>query len=194
MTARSPPSSPPPRRPGAGRRGTPRYAAPDRRSGFPEWLESMSANAGTGCIEGRIRGVRGGKLNDSEFGSRMCGTGEMAKQIADLSSVSSPRSMVWTAGCRPTIACAFDRRETNRDSSGCFESDFCTSRERERAMKSKRSLALAAGRATPHLLPIFLLLGSADQILVRRRYGRFANVAFGDGGHRPEADQEDNRA
>ena len=35
-------------------------------------------------VEGRIRDARGGKLNDAEFGRRMCGTGEMARQIGEL--------------------------------------------------------------------------------------------------------------
>ena len=32
----------------------------------------------------RIRDARGGKLNDSDFGTRMCGTGEIAQQIGDM--------------------------------------------------------------------------------------------------------------
>jgi DNA repair photolyase len=35
-------------------------------------------------IEGRVRDMRGGKLNNPEFGKRMCGTGEMARQIGEL--------------------------------------------------------------------------------------------------------------
>ena len=35
-------------------------------------------------IEGRVRDMRGGKLNNPEFGKRMCGTGEMAHQIGEL--------------------------------------------------------------------------------------------------------------
>ena len=50
---------------------------------FREWLERTHSTR-LQRIEGRIRDTRGGKLNDSEFGARMCGTGEIAKQIADI--------------------------------------------------------------------------------------------------------------
>ena len=57
---------------------------------FREWLERERS----GCVarvEGRIRDARGGKLNDAEFGRRMCGTGEMARQIGDLFRVFARR-------------------------------------------------------------------------------------------------------
>ncbi len=47
---------------------------------FPEWLE-RTLPARVQKIEGRIRSVRGGKLNESAFGYRMRGTGEVAEQI-----------------------------------------------------------------------------------------------------------------
>ncbi len=50
---------------------------------FQEWLERNHSTQQT-RVEGRIRGVRSGKLNDPAFGTRMSGTGEMARQIADL--------------------------------------------------------------------------------------------------------------
>jgi DNA repair photolyase len=50
---------------------------------FQEWLARTQPDRRQ-RIEGRIRAARGGKLNDPEFGSRMSGTGEMARQIADL--------------------------------------------------------------------------------------------------------------
>lgn len=50
---------------------------------FQEWLERTHSTQQT-RVEGRIRGVRSGKLNDPAFGTRMSGTGEMARQIADL--------------------------------------------------------------------------------------------------------------
>jgi DNA repair photolyase len=50
---------------------------------FLEWLERTQPDR-AGRIEGRIREVRGGKLNDSEFGRRMRGTGELAEQIGSL--------------------------------------------------------------------------------------------------------------
>jgi DNA repair photolyase len=50
---------------------------------FREWLERTQPSR-LERIEGRIRDTRGGKLNNSEFGVRMCGTGEIAEQIGDM--------------------------------------------------------------------------------------------------------------
>jgi DNA repair photolyase len=50
---------------------------------FLEWLEREQPGRAK-KIEGRIRGMRGGKLNSTEFGDRMSGSGEMADQIANL--------------------------------------------------------------------------------------------------------------
>jgi DNA repair photolyase len=50
---------------------------------FREWLEREQPGRAE-RVEGRVRQTRGGKLNDPEFGRRMCGTGEMARQIGDL--------------------------------------------------------------------------------------------------------------
>jgi DNA repair photolyase len=50
---------------------------------FWEWLERTYPNR-FHRVRNRIRAVRGGKLNDSEFGTRMSGTGEISKRIADL--------------------------------------------------------------------------------------------------------------
>ncbi len=50
---------------------------------FREWLQ-RERPAQAGRVEGRIRDVRGGKLNDAQFGQRMCGTGELARQIGEL--------------------------------------------------------------------------------------------------------------
>jgi DNA repair photolyase len=50
---------------------------------FLEWLGRTQPTRAA-RIESRIRGVRGGKLNDPEFGTRMSGVGEMAQQIGDL--------------------------------------------------------------------------------------------------------------
>ena len=47
---------------------------------FREWLEREQP-ARLHRIEGRIREARGGRLNNSEWGTRMSGTGEMAEQI-----------------------------------------------------------------------------------------------------------------
>lgn len=50
---------------------------------FREWLERTLPSR-LQRIEGRIRDARGGKLNDSEFGTRMRGTGEVADQIGEM--------------------------------------------------------------------------------------------------------------
>ena len=50
---------------------------------FLEWLERCQPGRKE-KIEGRIRSMRGGKLNCAEFGDRMSGSGEMADQIARL--------------------------------------------------------------------------------------------------------------
>jgi DNA repair photolyase len=50
---------------------------------FREWLERTQPTR-MQRIEGRIRDARGGKLNDADFGTRMRGTGEMARQIGDM--------------------------------------------------------------------------------------------------------------
>lgn len=50
---------------------------------FWEWLERTYPNRFQ-RVQGRIKDVRGGKFNDSEFGTRMSGTGEISRRIADL--------------------------------------------------------------------------------------------------------------
>jgi DNA repair photolyase len=50
---------------------------------FLEWLEREQP-AKKDRIEARIRSVRDGKLNESQFGKRMRGAGEMAEQIRSL--------------------------------------------------------------------------------------------------------------
>lgn len=50
---------------------------------FREWLERERPEH-LERVEGRLRSIHGGKLNVSAFGERMCGTGEMAKQLGDL--------------------------------------------------------------------------------------------------------------
>ena len=50
---------------------------------FAAWLE-LHFPLKKEKVLARIRGVRGGKLNSAEFGSRMVGEGEYAEQIAGL--------------------------------------------------------------------------------------------------------------
>ncbi len=50
---------------------------------FHEWLTHERPSL-VQRVEGRIRGVRGGRLNDASFGTRMTSTGEMAEQIGAM--------------------------------------------------------------------------------------------------------------
>ena len=50
---------------------------------FWEWLERTYPNRFQ-RVRRRIQAVRGGKFNDSQFGTRMSGTGEISKRISDL--------------------------------------------------------------------------------------------------------------
>ncbi len=50
---------------------------------FLDWLTREQPNR-VQKVEGRVRDMRGGKLNDAEFGKRMSGNGEMARQIDEL--------------------------------------------------------------------------------------------------------------
>jgi DNA repair photolyase len=53
---------------------------------FLEWLAREQPGRAA-KVEGRVRGMRSGKLNEAKFGKRMSGTGEMAGQIAALFKV-----------------------------------------------------------------------------------------------------------
>jgi DNA repair photolyase len=57
---------------------------------FREWLEREQTGRAS-RIEGRIRDTRGGKLSDAAFGKRMCGSGEVARQIGDLFELFAKR-------------------------------------------------------------------------------------------------------
>jgi len=57
---------------------------------FLDWLDRTRAEM-KGRIEGRIREVRGGKLNVSRFGERMSGTGLVANQIRRVFDVFARR-------------------------------------------------------------------------------------------------------
>jgi DNA repair photolyase len=57
---------------------------------FVAWLETHFPDRKEKILA-RIRSMRGGKLNSSEFGSRMCGEGPVAEQIRQLFRVSCRR-------------------------------------------------------------------------------------------------------
>ncbi len=54
---------------------------------FEEWLGRHFPDRKSKVL-GRIRGIRGGKLNDPRFGSRMRGEGEYAEQLRGLFSIT----------------------------------------------------------------------------------------------------------
>jgi hypothetical protein len=85
--------------PGTGRPRLPLTVAPV----FREWLQREQP-ARLSRIEGRIRDARGGKLNDAEFGRRMRGTGEMARQIGQLFRLFARRHGL--AGDLPPYDCS----------------------------------------------------------------------------------------
>ena len=58
---------------------------------FTSWLERFFPDRKE-LILGRIREMRGGKLNESDFATRMRGDGIVAEQIAQLFTVSSARA------------------------------------------------------------------------------------------------------
>jgi len=76
---------------------------------FQEWLE-RNVPEKKDKILGRIRAIRGGKLNDPRFGSRMRGQGIFAEQIAQMFRVARRKAGFPEAGPELSIA-AFRRPE-----------------------------------------------------------------------------------
>jgi DNA repair photolyase len=74
---------------------------------FEEWL-SMHRPLRKDKILNHIRSIRGGRLNDPNFGSRMQGSGPYAEQIAGLFEVSCRRAGLNTS--RPKLSAAAFRR------------------------------------------------------------------------------------
>jgi DNA repair photolyase len=58
---------------------------------FSAWLDRFEPGK-KALILGRVAELRGGKLNDATFGSRMRGTGPLADQIARLLEVAKRRA------------------------------------------------------------------------------------------------------
>lgn len=58
---------------------------------FEAWLEEHLPGQKSKVLN-RIRSIRGGKLNDPDFGSRMKGEGAFARQIRDLFEIACKRS------------------------------------------------------------------------------------------------------
>jgi len=74
---------------------------------FEQWLES-NAPEKKEKILGRIRAIRGGKLNDPRFGSRMRGEGIFAEQIAQMFHVARRKAGLPESG--PELSTAHFRR------------------------------------------------------------------------------------
>lgn len=75
---------------------------------FAEWLDRHFPDRKE-TVLGRIRELSGGKLNRSEFGTRLTGTGPLAVQIGQILEVARRRNGLDAPG-RPLSAAAFRRR------------------------------------------------------------------------------------
>jgi DNA repair photolyase len=70
---------------------------------FEDWL-TRHAPGKKEKVLGRIRAIRGGKLNDPQFGSRMEGQGIFAEQIARLFTVACRRAGMNERGATSSTA------------------------------------------------------------------------------------------
>jgi DNA repair photolyase len=82
---------------------------------FQEWLV-RERPALLRRVEGRVRAVRGGRLNDPNFGTRMTGTGEMARQIKALFRLFARRHGL--DGGLPPYDCSAFRRPRSPSGQG----------------------------------------------------------------------------
>ena len=74
---------------------------------FEEWLGKHLPDTKEKILN-RIRSLRGGKLNDPQFGSRMRGEGIFAEQIGNIFDVARRRAGLMEAG--PNLSVAAFRR------------------------------------------------------------------------------------
>jgi DNA repair photolyase len=74
---------------------------------FEEWL-AINRPLQKEKILGRIREIRGGRMNDPDFGSRMQGQGPYAQHIAELFEISCRKAGLNTT--RPKLSAASFRR------------------------------------------------------------------------------------
>jgi hypothetical protein len=74
---------------------------------FEDWL-TRHAPGKKEKVLGRIRAIRGGKLNDPQFGSRMEGRGIFAEQIANLFTIACRKAGMNERGA--TLSTASFRR------------------------------------------------------------------------------------
>src|SRR5947199_7381629 len=73
---------------------------------FERWLEEHFPERKEKVL-GRIRHLRGNRLNNSQWHTRMTGEGIFAEQIASLFEVGCRRAGI---GARPTLSCKSFRR------------------------------------------------------------------------------------
>lgn len=83
---------------------------------FQSWLEEHYPDR-AGKVIHRVRGMRDGKLNDSEFGTRMTGTGFYADQIAQIFSLYKKR---YKLDRRTTLSTASFRRDARNQQLSLF--------------------------------------------------------------------------
>ena len=86
---------------------------------FEQWLERYFPDRKQKVLD-RVRAMRGGRLNDPRFGSRMRGEGTFAEQIDALFAVACRRAGI--AGARPELSTAAFRvpPSTTGNSQGTF--------------------------------------------------------------------------
>jgi len=77
---------------------------------FEHWLDEHFPDRKEKVL-GRIRHLRGNRLNNSQWHRRMTGEGIFAEQIASLFEVSSRRAGI---GTRPKLSCKSFRRSTTQ--------------------------------------------------------------------------------
>ena len=70
---------------------------------FEKWLEQQFPQKKDAVLN-RIRAIRGGKVNDPRFGSRMRGEGIFAEQISQMFRVGRRRSGIPDSGPELSIA------------------------------------------------------------------------------------------
>jgi DNA repair photolyase len=70
---------------------------------FEQWLEQQFPQKKEAVLN-RIRAIRGGKLNDPRFGSRMRGEGIFAEQISQMFRVARRRAGIPDSGPELSIA------------------------------------------------------------------------------------------
>ena len=85
---------------------------------FEQWL-MQNARERKAKVLNRIRSIRGGRLNDPNFGSRMTGEGIFAKQVAAMFSLACRKAGI--DGGKPNLSTAAFRRPASTAQLSLFE-------------------------------------------------------------------------